>query len=71
MALGPRPYAVCGRAVGALRRGGRRVSASRGDRDGTVKYADASNGVRGLLRQIGKYAIIPSFSKKQRSLLVG
>ena len=25
----------------------------------------------GLLRQIGKYAIIPSFSKKQRSLLVG
>ena len=36
------------RAVGTLRRGSRRVSASRGDRDGTVVDADGT--VVGLCR---------------------
>ena len=43
MALGMRPYEVCGRAVGALRRGGRPVSACRGGRDGTVRCHHAGD----------------------------
>ena len=72
MALGTGLYAVCGRAVGTLRRGIRPCQRHAARRRGYgVKDTDASNGVCGLLRQIGKYAIILSFSKKQRLLLIG
>ena len=36
-----------------------------------VLHKDVPNGVRGLLRRVGKYAIIEVFSKKQRLLLEG